>query len=176
MEHTTDLCVNTPSCQFLGLLLLSNTIWHSWSLLSFEALPSPVFSVAFITIWFCWLFILANETVSFFSKDLVYSCHCLEQCLIQNRCLISICWMNDCELKSSYILVRSFPSPFLVRLFLQTSHFLIVFSVISTPFISFSGWTTTIVLTCLWALMFTEHSFISGIIDADGLWIWVEWH
>lgn len=73
--HCWPVCQHTR--QFLGLLLLSNTIWHSWSLLSFEALPSPVFSVAFITIWFCWLFILANETVSSFSKDLVYSRHCL---------------------------------------------------------------------------------------------------
>lgn len=35
-------------------------------------------------------------------------------------------------------------------LFLRTLHFLTVFSVISTPVLSFSGWTTTIVLTCLW--------------------------
>lgn len=87
VEHTTDLCVSIPSRQFLGLPLLSNTIWHSWSLLLWSC-SFTSFPVAFITIWFCWLFILASETVSSFSKDLVYSCHCLEQWLIQNRYLI----------------------------------------------------------------------------------------
>lgn len=124
-QHT-QLSVPRPSLtQQHHLAQLITSLFWSSSLTSFLS------SIYYHLIFFL-LFILVSETVSSFSKDLVYSCHCLEQCLIQNRCLISICWMNDCELKSSYILVRSFPSPFLVRLFLRTSHFLIFCHLYST--------------------------------------------